>query len=180
MCVILRHHWKTIFRGKVKPLRWIIHLDLTGESPVARLADKDGKPLHGNRRIAFSNNAQQKSGAITIRIVPAIKVSSDKFIFHEEWEWLFLLSFFPALPKGSSGQLLDDFNPETGSLQYMGREQPYIFSALITLNVEDANFSTDVGGVTKQLRYQEATSALTRLINVSPKDFVKTEKTNVE
>lgn len=172
--------WKEPAEATNKPLRWIIHLDLTGDLPIARLADKDGKPLHGNRRIAFSNNAQQNSGAITVRIIPAIKVSPDKFIFHEEWEWLFLLCFFPALPKGSSGQLLDDFNPETGFLQYMGKEQPYVFSALVTLNVEDAHFTTNVGDATKQLSYQEATNALSRLINVSPKDFVETEKTNVE
>lgn len=172
--------WKEPAEATNKPLRWIIHLDITGNSPIARPADKDGKPLHGNRRIAFSNNAQQKSGAITVRIVPAIKVASDKFIFHEEWEWLFLLCFFPALPKGSSGQLLDDFNPETGSLQYMGKEQPYVFSALITLNVEDAHFATNIGGTIKQLSYQEATSALKRMILIRPMIFDEVEVANVE
>lgn len=163
--------WKDPAEATNKPLRWIVHLDLTGDSPVARLAEKDGEPLHGNRRIAFSNNAQQKSGAITVRIVPAIRVAADQFVFHEEWEWLLLLCFFPALPKGSSGQLLDDFDPERGSLIYMGKDQPYVFSALITLNVEDAQFNTNVGGETKQLSYQEATAALTRLIHVSPTSF---------
>jgi hypothetical protein len=163
--------WKDPAEATNKPLRWIVQLDLTGDSPVARLAEKDGEPLHGNRRIAFSNNAQQKSGAITIRIVPAIKVAADQFVFHEEWEWLFLLCFFPALPKGSSGQLLDDFDPQSGSLIYMGKDQPYVFSALITLNVEDAQFSSDGGGTSKQLSYSEATAALARLIHVSPSDF---------
>lgn len=167
--------WKDAAEATNKPLRWIIHLDLTGDSPVARLAEKDGDSLHGNRRIAFSNNAQQKSGAITIRIVPAIKVEADQFVFHEEWEWLLLLCFFPALPKGSSGQLLDDFDPDSGSLTYMGKDQPYVFSALIALNVEDAQFSTNVEGITKQLSYQEATSALARLIHVSPLAFDETE-----
>jgi len=172
--------WKDQADATNKPLRWIIHLDLTGDSPVARLADKDGEPLHGNRRIAFSNNAQQKSGAITVRIIPAIKVSTNQFVFHDEWEWLFLLCFFPALQKGSSGQLLDDFNPESGSLVYMGKDQPYVFSALITLNVEDAQFSTNVGGTTKQLSYQEATSALTRMIHVSPMVFDEVGVANVK
>lgn len=172
--------WKDPAEATNKPLRWIVHLDLTGDSPVARLADKDGEPLHGNRRIAFSNNAQQKSGAITVRIVPAIKVLPDQFVFHEEWEWLLLLCFFPALPKGSSGQLLDDFNPESGSLVYMGKDQPYAFSALITLNVEDAQFSTKAGGTPKQLSYQEATSALTRMIHVRPMVFDEAEVANAE
>ncbi|HUX80496.1 MAG TPA: hypothetical protein VMW10_12250, partial [Alphaproteobacteria bacterium] len=172
--------WKDPAEATNKPLRWIVHLDLTGSSPIARLAEKDGQPLHGTRRIAFSNNAQQKSGAITVRIVPAIKVSTDLFVFHEEWEWLLLLCFFPALPKGSSGQLLDDFNPETGSLVYMGNDQPYVFSALITLNVEDAQFNTNVGGTTKQLSYQEATSALTRMIHVDPVAYDEAEVENAE
>ncbi|MDA8327506.1 MAG: hypothetical protein M0Z83_00875 [Betaproteobacteria bacterium] len=172
--------WKDPAEATNKPLRWIVHLDITGDSPVARIADKDGVPLHGNRRIAFSNNAQQKSGAITVRIVPAIKISADQFVFHEEWEWLFLLCFFPALPKGSSGQLLDDFNPENGLLIYMGKDQPYVFSALITLNVEDAQFSTVAGDATKKLSYQEATIALTRMIHVRPMFLDEAEAANAE
>ena len=53
----------------------------------------------------------------------------------------------------------------------MSKDQPYIFSALITLNVEDAQFSSDMGGTSKQLSYNEATDALARLIQVSPSDF---------
>ena len=102
------------------------------------------------------------------------------FIFHENWEWLFLLCFFPALPKGSSGQLLDDFDPQSGSLTYMNKDQPYIFSALITLNVEDAQFSSDMGGTLRQLSYSEATDALARLIQVSPSGFGAAEVIHAE
>ena len=151
-----------------KTLRWIIHIDLVGDQPEARLAERDGRALHGNRRIAFSNNAQQKSGAITVRIVPAIRVGAGRYVFHEEWEWLLLLCFYPALPKGSSGQLLDDFDPASGALIYMNQPQPYIFGGLVTLNVEDAQFSAEVDGQTRRLTYGEATEAIRHLINIAP------------
>lgn len=159
--------WKDAAEATNKPLRWIIHLDMTTGELLASLAEKDGKPLHGNRRIAFSNNAQGKSGAVTVRIVPAIKVGEGKFVFYEEWEWLLLLCFYPALSKGSSGQLLEDFDPASGDLVYMGQKQPYVFSSLIALNVEDAELSVEVGGAMKRLTYQEATQALAHLINVN-------------
>jgi hypothetical protein len=163
--------WKDPADSTNKPLRWIVHLDLTGETPVARPAEKGGQPLHGNQRIAFSNNAQEKSGAITIRIIPAIKVTPDRYVFYEQWEWLLLLCFYPALPRGSSGQLLDDFNPSNGSLTYMGHSQPYIFAALVALNVEDAQFSTDVEGTAMHVSYRDATEAMRRMIQVNPKAF---------
>ena len=148
--------------------------------PVALPAHKDGKPLHGNRRIAFSNNSQQRSGAITVRVIPAIKVATDQFVFLEEWEWLLLLCFFPALSGGSSGQLIDDFNPDNGTLTYMGKDQRYVFSALIALNIEDAQFITDVGGTSRQLSYQEATNALRQMIHVSAMVFDDAGLSNAE
>jgi hypothetical protein len=157
-----------------------VHLDLTGKTPVARPADKDGEPLHGNRKIAFSNNAQEKSGAITVRIVPAIKVAADRYVFYEQWEWLLLLCFYPALPKGSSGQLLDDFDPSNGTVTYMGNPQQYIFAALITLNVEDAHFTTDVDGTAVHLSYRDATEAMQQMIQISPKAFEVQESANAK
>jgi len=172
--------WKDPSDATNKPLRWIVHLDLTGKTPVARPAEKDGEPLHGNRKIAFSNNAQEKSGAITVRIVPAIRVAPDRYVFHEQWEWLLLLCFYPALPKGSSGQLLDDFDPSNGSVTYMGNPQPYIYAALITLNVEDAHFTTDVDGTAIYLSYRDATEAMRQMIQVSPKAFEAQEAVNAK
>ncbi|MFP3647060.1 hypothetical protein [Paraburkholderia sp. SIMBA_054] len=153
-----------------KPLRWIIQIDLTGDEPIARLAEHDGKQLLGNRRIGFSNNAQEKSGAIAVRIVPAIYTGEDGYIFHEEWEWLLLLCFYPALTKGSSGQLLDDFDPSSGQLVYMNRPQSYVFGGLVTLNVEEALLTAEVNGELRRLTYLEATEAIRKLINLAPQD----------
>ena len=148
-----------------KPLRWIIHIELENDRVVAKVPDQ-----HGSRRIAFANTAQGKSGAVTTRIIPAIKMEEGKYVFHETWEWLLLHAFLPALSAGSSGQLFDDFNPETGSLQYIGKEQDYIAAALITLNEEyDLFVATELP---RQINYGEATKALSEIINISP-NFVK-------
>jgi hypothetical protein len=163
--------WKNPTSATNKPLRWIVHLDITGNKPIASLANENGQVITGARKIAFANNSQQKSGAITIRIVPAIKVAEESYIFYEDWEWVLLFCFYPALPQGSSGQLIDDFNPESGKMIYMEKEQAYIFAALITLNVEDSQFVKNIDGVTKQVNYQDATLALADFIKVSPADI---------
>ena len=148
-----------------KPLRWIIHIELENDQVVAKVPEQ-----HGSRRIAFANTAQGTSGAVTTRIIPAIKVEDKKYVFYETWEWLLLHAFLPALPIGSSGQLFDDFNPETGRLEYMNHEQDYIAAALITLNEEDDPFAATE--LPRQIKYGDATKALSELINISLK-FVK-------
>lgn len=49
----------------------------------------------------------------------------------------------------------------------MGRNQPYIFAALLGLNSPEETFSASVDGALKTITYQEATEALTKLINVT-------------
>ncbi|MQX37619.1 hypothetical protein [Roseospira navarrensis] len=154
--------WETPADATNKPLRWFIHLDLDEHDRLlARVPDQ-----HGARRIAFANTAQGTSGAVTTRIVPAIKVADEKFVFYETWEWMLLHCFLPALPIGSSGQLFDSFDETTGHLEYMGHEQPYIAAALITLNEDDDLFVAPE--LPRPLKYAEATEALRTLINVSP------------
>ncbi|MGB6088518.1 MAG: hypothetical protein WA721_16660 [Candidatus Binataceae bacterium] len=144
-----------------KPLRWILQLEADGEHVLAKLPEQ-----HGNRRIAFANTAQGNSGAVTIRIVPAIKVDEHKYVFYEAWEWILLFAFLPALQAGSSGQLFDDFDPETGTLLYLGKEQPYIFAALITLNDLNHEFSSEQ--LERSIKYADATTAISTFLKVSP------------
>lgn len=153
------------------PLRWIVHLDATADKIVANVAQKNGVDLPGNRRIAYSNNAKGISGAITVRVIPAIRIAENKFIFWEAWEWCLILCFYPALPRGSSGQLLDDFDPKNGKLTYMGKPQRYVFSALVALNVEDSQFEIKIDGGLKRITYQEATEALREMLHVDLESF---------
>ena len=153
--------WENPSDATNKPLRWLIHLEVEHGKVVARVPD-----LHGSRRIAFANTAQGTSGAVTTRIVPAIRVGDEGFVFHETWEWLLLHCFLPALEIGSSGQLFDRFDETTGQLDYMGREQPYVAAALITLNEDDDRFHSSK--LPRPVTYAEATKAIADLINVSP------------
>jgi len=153
--------WKIPTDATNKPLRWLLHLEIDGDQVVASLPSQ-----HGDRRIAFANTAQGNSGAVTTRIVPAIKLEEGKYAFYETWEWQLLFCFLPALATGSSGQLFEDFDPLTGKLTYMGKNQDYIAAALITLNEDDDVFGSS--DLPRPIRYGEATEALARLINIAP------------
>jgi len=159
--------WKDPTDATNKPLRWLTHIDLTGEVLKAGIpSHPNGSPLHGARRIAFVNTAQGKSGAVLVRLVPALMVAPGQFEFFETWEWLLLLCFLPNLPVGSAAQLLDDFDPQTGKLSYMGKHQSYIAAALVCLNDGDASYAAIVDGQPKVVTYAEATSALAAFLHV--------------
>lgn len=153
--------WAKPSEATNKPLRWLIHLELDDDQVIARVPDEAG-----SQRIAFANTAQGTSGAISIRVIPAIKVDDGKFVFYETWEWMLLFCFYPALKVGSSGQLLDDFDPSSGRLSYMNEEQDYIASALITLNEGDDVFMSP--DLSRPVQYGEATDAIQNLIQVNP------------
>ena len=153
--------WRNPADATNKPLRWIVHFEYVDDAVIARVPAQ-----HGSRRIAFANTAQGTSGAVTTRIVPAIRVSDEKFVFYETWEWLLLHCFLPALPAGSSGQLFDEFDEATGRLVYMGENQSYIAAALIALNEEDDLFVAPE--LHRPVHYAEATAALRSMIHVTP------------
>jgi hypothetical protein len=90
-----------------------------------------------------------------------------------------LLCFYPALARGSSGQLLDDFDPAKGALVYMENPQPYVFAALICLNADESQFAAGVDGEVKRVTYQQATEALSRFIQVAPDAVSGEEATHV-
>ena len=144
-----------------KPLRWFLQLELKDDRVIARVPD-----AHGARRISFANTAQGTSGAVTTRIVPAIKLSEEKFVFYETWEWLLLHCFLPALPAGSSGQLFDEFDEVSGRLTYMGQQQDYIAAGLIALQDDDNEFVA--AELPRAIKYAEATEAIAALIHIAP------------
>ena len=153
--------WESPTAATNKPLRWFLHLALEDDRVVARIPE-----AHGSRRIAFANTAQGTSGAVTTRIVPAIKLGEDRFVFYETWEWLLLHCFLPALDVGSSGQLFDEFDEATGKLTYKGREQDYIAAGLIALQEDDNEFVAEE--LPRAIKYAEATEAIAALIHVAP------------
>ncbi|WP_145145489.1 hypothetical protein [Roseomonas gilardii] len=144
-----------------KPLRWIIHLKWEEGCLVAGLAGQ-----HGDKRIAFANTAGGTSGMVATRIIPAIALDDGSFAFYEAWEWTLLLGFLPALPAGSSGQLLGDFDPSSGTLDYMGRRQTYVAAALVALSEGEDTF--EHANLSRPIRYSDATAALAEFVRVDP------------
>jgi hypothetical protein len=142
-----------------KPLRWLVQLEVTGEKIVAKVAG-----ALGDRRIAFANTAQGNTGAVSVRVVPAIKLKNGGFAFYDTWEWLLIFTFMPVLAAGSSGQLIE-FDPATGVLKYLAKEQRYVSASLIALNDEEDVYSA--AEVARPLRYGDATAALAALIRIT-------------
>ena len=165
--------WQDPSDATNKPLRWFVHLDLTGDSILASIP-----PGHGAQRLGAFNAAQGSSGAVAIRVIPAIKVAAEKYVFYEAWEWMLLFCFLPALPVGSSAQLLEGYDSTTGEVQYLGHPQPYISAALIGLNADDDVFSTSVDGVSRSATYAQATDAIKGLLHVAPTFAMPAEHAN--
>lgn len=146
-----------------KPPRWLLHFEATGSELVASVPDHNRSGV-----IGYANTKGGNSGALTVRILPVVKVAEKDFRLVETWEWLLLFCFPGGLPPGSSGEAFENFDVESGTLTYMDQAQPYIFAALLGLNSPEETFSASVDGTLKTITYQEATEALTNLINVAP------------
>lgn len=152
--------WESPTSVTAKPPRWILHLLVDQAGVSSRVPD-----VHGARRTAYFNTANRDVGVGCFRITPAISFDGgNTYEFTDKWDWLVWFAFSPPLPHGSSGQLLDDFDPSTGALQYMGRPQPYIAAGLVGLCDPDDAVSDGQASCT----YADATAAIADVINVSP------------
>lgn len=146
-----------------KPPRWLVHLDATGKEIEARVPSE-----HRSGVIGYANTKGGNSGALSVRILPVLKLADGKFQEVEHWEWLLLFCFPGGLKPGSSGEAFENFDVASGTLTYLKQAQPYIFSALLCLNSPEDELTTEVGGSLKTITYREATSALAKLIHVAP------------
>lgn len=153
-------YWEDPSGATSKPLRWLIHFNVTKTGVAASLPG-----LKGDKQFAFANTAKAVSGAVTARIVPVFRLESGSYFFYEPWEWMLLFCFMPALKKGSSGQLFEEYDPQTGRLLYMGKQQTYVAAGLVGLIDEEDILSH--AGLSRQVRYAEATAALAALLHVA-------------
>lgn len=155
--------WENVSFVTSKPPRWLLHLDITGEQIVAKVPDQ-----HRAGVIGFANTKGGKSAALTVRILPVMRTGPEAYRVIEHWEWLLLFCFPGGLEPGSSGEAFESFDPATGNLTYLKKDQPYIASALLCLNSPDDTVSEQVNGTMKTITYREATEALAKLIIVKP------------
>ncbi len=120
-------YWARPSSVSSKPPRWIIHVDATREAPVVRLPlDSSGVPFVAAATPGYINNGSGKCALAAFRLMPAVKLGQANFRFPDEWEWIVQFAFTKALPVGTSGDVLTDFNVQDSTLSYKGRETPKI------------------------------------------------------
>lgn len=116
-------YWQTPANVSSKPPRWIVHIDATGAVPQASLAlDANGEPLQGAKTPGYINNGEGKCALAAFRILPAVKTANATFTFPPDWEWIVQFAFPTALPQGTSGDALTDFNVGASEVDYKGRQ----------------------------------------------------------
>lgn len=150
-----------------KPPRWLVHLDVSGESITASIPNR-----HRSGAIGFANTTKADSGALAVRILTLVKTDDKTYQAIQNWEWLLLFCFPKGLKPGSAAQTFDDFNPVSGALTYMGEQIPYIFCGLLSLNEPDEKYSIEISGKKRTLSYREVTEALASFINVRDMEAV--------
>jgi hypothetical protein len=137
-----------------KPIRWLVHIDPATSPVKASVPD-----AHRANRLGHANTAQGDKAGIAIRVIPVIAQGGGKFAVKEDWEMTLLFCFADAVPIGSAAETFD-FDAASGQLTYLGKDQPYIFSAL--LGIVSQNDPYSVAG--KTITYRDAFGAVARMI----------------
>ncbi|RQR22952.1 AAA family ATPase [Burkholderia sp. Bp9143] len=167
-------YWENPASITSKPPRWIVHIDATGEAPVAHFAqDSSGQRMPGSGTPGYINNGSGKCALAAFRLMPAVKVGSAEFNFPKEWEWIVQFAFAKALPVGTSGDTLTDFSADNSQLGYKGRETaksmyPIAHISLVKTMAEPAPLPLPSG---KLLTYDDATRVLAHWLSAGPAAF---------
>lgn len=144
-----------------KPTRLIVHFDLQQKGYPASI------PSHNNPgTFAYANTAHRPVGGLVVRILPVFRLAHGEYLDHPEWEWLLWYVFWPKLENGSSGQVFDQFNPQNGRFNYLGKNPPYIAAGLLALNKPDEAVVLKANNQT--VKYADLTESLQRLIQIDP------------
>ena len=169
-------YWANPASVTSKPPRWLFWLERQDSLVVASVPQAPGAD-----RLGYFNTAQGKVSAISVRVVPVIRMPTGSWTFHPAWEWMLFFVMPQPLKPGSSGQVVYNFRPQEGRFGYLyntdetdpvtGRpkqayEEPaYVTAGLFSLLSPNDSFAVEQSVA---ITYGEATQALQRLINVSP------------
>lgn len=156
-------YWSDVAYSSNKPLRWLFNVDVTGAQPVALLPA--GLEEIG---IGGSNTAQGDKAGVAVRILPLLKKGEGAFERHDDFEAQALFIFHGPLAAGSSSDAIS-LNIATGALKRTGKEEEYIFAALLGLRPRSDTISVDVGGHSKSIAYGDLVDALHNAIHVKTK-----------
>ena len=154
-------YWDKPSAVTAKPTRWLFWLRRQDGVVIAEVPDAPG-----SRRLAFYTTAKGKVAGIFVRVVPSIETAPGKWTRYDDWEWTLFFVFPSPLKRGSSAQLIEQFEPSDGTFVYMGEVTPYVSAGIFTLEHPGAVFQPEDGGV--PITYGEATAALQSLIKITP------------
>ncbi len=166
-------YWDNPATISSKPPRWILHIDAVVTPAVATLAkDVSGADLPGAGTPGFINNGEGKCALAAFRLMPAIKTASGVFSFPPEWEWIIQLAFSRALPQGTSGDALTEFNVVTSEISYKGRalERSNVKIARIGLIKTKAARAALTLSNGAQLTYDQVTDVIRAWLAKGPAD----------
>lgn len=123
-----------------KPPRWITQVEAQpdGALPIARFpVDAEGQAIPMGRTVGYANNRDGSCAVCVYRVLPAVKaIDPDaQWEYPAGWEYLLVLAFSRPLSAGTSGELLTNFDPDRGTIDYAGagarRSYPIALRALV-------------------------------------------------
>jgi 5-methylcytosine-specific restriction protein B len=154
--------WEVPSSVSSKPPRWITHVSKNdGETSVDFAKDQQGKLLPGAQTVGFINNREGNCAAIIFRVIPAVKMTDETYLF-PDWEWLMGMVFSRSLPPGTSGQTIGSFDNKAGTISYDGKV--YKIAALYICKTPTDITDVQIGNG-QTVSYEEATQALIRFLN---------------
>ncbi|WP_081990053.1 AAA family ATPase [Burkholderia sp. ABCPW 111] len=108
-----------------KPPRWIVQVEAQpgGAAPVARFpVDAANQPILMAKTVGYANNRDGSCAVCVYRVLPAVRPADPTapWEFPQGWEYLLILAFARPLRAGTSGELLTNFDPIAGTIDYAG------------------------------------------------------------
>jgi 5-methylcytosine-specific restriction protein B len=150
-------YWKNPRQISSKPPRWIVQFEKNGHRVVATLPKQaNGTPFTSARTLGYINNREGKCSVMVFRVFAAVKKHPSGYDF-PGWEWLLVLSTNAKLPAGNSSEVIDEFDPQKGTIVY--QRKTYKLSLAGLIKVQKDSDQIDVSP-TETITYGEATDAL--------------------
>jgi len=141
-----------------KPIRWLLKID-PFTTPIKASVPNE----HKANRIGHANTAQGDKAGIAVRVVPVFALGNGKFEAKDAWEITLLFCFANAVAVGSAAETFD-FDPLHGVLTYLGKSQPYILAALLSMvpSTETSIFNGQM------VLYGDVIDAISNSISITP------------
>ncbi len=143
-----------------KPIRWLVHID-PFSTPIKATVPKQ----HLSNRLGHSNTSQGDKAGIAIRLIPVFALGHGKFEAKDAWEVTLIFCFADAVAVGGAAETFE-LDTATGVLTYLGKPQPYILAALLSV-IPRGETAAYAG---KVVAYGDVIDAIAKMITASTAD----------